>query len=417
LALFRSLLVLFFGVGCFPAPAVGHNLTITSDPPGATVEVDSVNVGQTPLRIHLPGGYFKKTRWVWETRLGHPMIARISKEGYTSKEIELTYGPMEWISLNGTSHGDYWLLKADHFAVELERLSDTFTGAVETTLAGTKAVMRPEMTAEEVAQHAGAAVLKLTSGKGVGTGFFITDTGVIATNAHVAEGQTVMRAVCSSGKEFDAKVAYLDHQLDLAFLKVEGSGFPHLALADTSAVRPGQSVIAIGNPAKGLPNSVTKGIVSAVGRLENSAGTWVQTDAAINPGNTGGPLLDAWGEVIGITTQKQFLAADGRPLQGIGFALSSSDLIAMLHRFYPSASPGAVGPAEGQQQGTGTVSISSEPDGLEIYVDDVFVGDTPSTLKLSAGHHTIEVRGPGGQPWKRELEVIRDSQITLRAKP
>src|ERR1700737_114939 len=102
------------------------------------------------------------------------------------------------------------------------------------------------------------------------------------------------------------------------FARLDAKGLPALRLADISTVRAGQPVIAIGNPTEGLPNTVTKGIVSGVGKFSElqgltqneglefertyGAGTWIQTDAAINPGNSGGPLLNAQGEVIGVTT-------------------------------------------------------------------------------------------------------------------
>ena len=246
---------------------------------------------------------------------------------------------------------------------------------------------------------------------GSGTGFFVTDTGVIATNAHVARGESTVVAVSQSKAEWPATVVFIDSDLDLAVLKVDGSGFPHLTLGELSTIRTGQTVIAIGNPARGLPNTVTKGIVSAVGAMKNHSGTWVQTDAAINPGNSGGPLLNTSGEVIGITTRKEFSeqGSEGRPLQGIGFALSASDLIRVLERFYPNA----VSTNEGNRPaGTGTVSIASDSAGAEIYVDGKFAGHTPSTFELPAGSHHIEVRA-GKRAWERDLEVMKNSQITL----
>lgn len=115
-----------------------------------------------------------------------------------------------------------------------------------------------------------------------------------------------------------------------------GSGFPHLTLADVSTVSQGESVLAIGNPGDAMLFSVTKGIVSAVGRFPSAGpGTWVQTDASINPGNSGGPLLNSRGEVIGINTQKLVK----KNVSGIGFALSAPDLLEVLHRFYPEAAP------------------------------------------------------------------------------
>src|SRR5207245_3627504 len=125
--------------------------------------------------------------------------------------------------------------------------------------------------------------------------------------------------------------------LDIALVKVaavsaEGE-LPHLALADASTVRQGESVLAIGNPGDAMLFSVTKGIVSAIGKFPDAGpGTWIQTDTPINPGNSGGPLLNSRGEVIGINTQKLIK----KNVAGIGFALSATDLLAVLHRFYPN---------------------------------------------------------------------------------
>lgn len=187
---------------------------------------------------------------------------------------------------------------------------------------------------------------------------------------------------------------------------------PHLSLADISRVHQGQTVIAIGNPGHGLPNSVTRGIVSAVGHdRESGPGTWIQTDASINPGNSGGPLLNAYGEVIGINTLKKRDPQDPNvALPGMSFALSSSDLLQVLRRFYPDAvlsTPASV------PNGRGSVTLASDPPGAEIYIDGKFVGQTPSTIQLPSGTHLIEVRSRGKQDWERDLDVLKDSQLTL----
>ena len=89
-----------------------------------------------------------------------------------------------------------------------------------------------------------------------------------------------------------------------------------------------------------MSDTVTRGIVSAIGPSPlKDPGTWIQTDASINPGNSGGPLLNSQGEVIGINAEKSFESSDGRPLQGLAFALSARDLIEVLHRFYPDVAP------------------------------------------------------------------------------
>ena len=272
--------------------------------------------------------------------------------------------------------------------------------------------MSAEVSPEELVRKASPAVLQLRGPDRAGTGFLITETGVVATNAHVANGQSSLTAVTSFGGELDAKVVYVDERLDLALVKVEGTNLPHLALADSSMVAPGQSVVAIGNPGGGLPNTVTKGIVSAVGSYPQLGdGTWIQTDAAINPGNSGGPLLNAWGEVIGITTVK---IVDAK-VQGIGFALSSSDLASVLQRFYPAVATSQAIAAPAKQEATGVVSILADQDNAEIYVDDRFVGNTPSILKLTAGPHLVQVKAPGRRTWERTLEVLKESQITVKA--
>ena len=394
-----------------PAPAAADTLRITSNPPGATVEIDGVIVGATPYEKDFPGGYFHKTKSSLGARLEHPMVARITLAGYATKDIELTVGPMEWIGLNGRSHGEYFLLKSDHFDVTLEQFSKSFTGSLTAAVAGNaKVEMRPELAVEDVVEKSKPAVVLLKSPSGQGSGFFISDTGVIATNAHVAKGQEALTAILPTGQQLEARVVYIDSDIDFALVKTEGSGFPHLTLADLATVRQGQTVIAIGNPGLGIPFSVTKGIVSAIGRKSDAArGTWIQTDAAINPGNSGGPLLNGYGEVVGINTSK--IVRIG--FQSISFALSATDLLEVLHRFYPNLS--AAQNAASQPEGFGSVTITSIPDGAEIYVDDKFVGNAQATLKLEAGTHTILLKSPGCADWQRSLEVLKDSSVTLKA--
>jgi len=410
----------------FAQAANAKKFKITTNPSGATVEINQVVVGKTPYEQDVPGGYFKKTRTVFGSRLEAPLVARLSLDGYVSKEVELTNGPMAWVALNGTFHGYYWLLKTDHFHIELQPISDTFTGTVETAFSGgARLQLRAELPLEEVVRTASPAVVNLRGSGGSGTGFVITETGVLVTNAHVARGQTSMLAATTSGRTFEVMVVHVDSELDLALLKAEAPGLPNLLLADVSTVRPGQTVIAIGNPAHGLSNSVTRGIVSAVGRRGGNS-IWIQTDAAINPGNSGGPLLNAWGEVIGINTMKEFFEGQsgGRPLEGVGFALSSRDLLSVLSRFYPnslvvpSTEPtGQVGDLDvAKDAANGTVDITSEPDGAEVYVDAKFVGNTPATLSLSRGTHKILVKFDGYEHWERDIEVLRDSKVSLKAR-
>jgi serine protease Do len=413
----RILCLLVFCTSTLVPLATAQTLKVTSSPSGSKVEIDGVAVGTTPYEVKLPGGYFHKTHTVFSARLEHAMILRVSLDGYASKEITMTEGPMQWQTLNGVNHGNYWLLKTDHFDVVLEPVSKSFTGTVVATATGnSKVEMRPELPVEELVEKSKPAVVLLTVSSRLGSGFLVTDTGVIVTNAHVVRGEQTATAVLSSGQKLEAKVVYIDPEMDIALVKVDGTGFQHLALTDVANVRQGQTVVAIGNPGLGMPFSVTKGIVSAVGGSAiTTHGTWIQTDAAINPGNSGGPLLNAYGDVVGMNTWKVV----EQSTQSLGFALSSTDLIALLHRFYPNVSgPAQTSPPISSQaaDGVGSVSITSVPDGAEVYVDGKFVGDTPETLKLSVGPHTIVLKAEGRKDWERSIEILKDSQLNLKGQ-
>jgi len=399
------------------AAASADTLKITSTPSGATVELDGVVVGTTPYEVKYPGGYFHRTKTIYGTLLQHPMRVRISLKGYLTKELLLTDGPMERVNTTGKVREQYYLLKSDHFQFALEKVADTLTGSLEAhSPAGIRPAAKRELPVEEIVQHASPAVVLLRGPRKQGTGFLITATGVIATNAHVVRDEPRITALISRQQELPAHVVYIDADLDFALLKVEASAMPHLVLADLGSVAAGQTVLAIGNPGGGMPNSVTKGIVSAVGpEPELGPGIWIQTDAAVNPGNSGGPLLDTAGEVIGMNTARAVAAPAGAPVSGIGFALSSADILHVLRRFYPAASLERLSAPANSDTGEGTVHITSEPAGAEISVDGNFVGTTPSNLRLPAGPHDIELKSAAHQPWRRTLNVLKDSDVSLNA--
>jgi serine protease Do len=165
----------------------------------------------------------------------------------------------------------------------------------------------------------------------IGSGFVIEGDGYIVTNNHVVDEAEIVKVRLADNREFDAEVVGTDEQTDLALLKVEAEDLPVLALGDSDDVRVGEDVIAVGNPF-GLGGTVTRGIVSAMARDIN-AGPYVdfiQTDAAINRGNSGGPLLDLDGEVIGVNSA--IYSPNGGSV-GVGFAIPSNtvkDVVAQL---------------------------------------------------------------------------------------
>jgi serine protease Do len=143
--------------------------------------------------------------------------------------------------------------------------------------------------------------------RGIGSGFIITPDGYVLTNAHVVADASEVVVALTDRREFTAKVVGVDKGSDVAVLKIPGTNLPTVHLGDSTALRPGQWAIAIGSPF-GFDNSVTAGVISATGRpLPDDAGhnfvPYIQTDAAVNPGNSGGPLFNLDGQVIGINSQ------------------------------------------------------------------------------------------------------------------
>ncbi len=159
-----------------------------------------------------------------------------------------------------------------------------------------------------------------------GTGFFISSDGYILTNNHLVEKAAKITVFTIQGDELPAKPIGFDPRTDLALIKVEGKEFPYAELGDSSQIKVGEWVLAIGNP-WGLEHTVTAGIISAKGRQLGAAQSvpvyqdFIQTDAAINRGNSGGPLVNMRGEVIGITSN--IFSPTGGNI-GIGFAIPSN---------------------------------------------------------------------------------------------
>jgi len=157
-------------------------------------------------------------------------------------------------------------------------------------------------------------------GRSLGSGFIISDDGYVLTNHHVVDRAHEVKVILSDRREFTAKVVGSDEQSDVALLKLDADGLPFLRSGNSTDVRPGQWAVAIGSPF-GLDQSVTAGIVSAVQRATSNTQRYVpfiQTDVAINRGNSGGPLLNTSGEVIGINSQ---IFSNSGGYMGVSFAI------------------------------------------------------------------------------------------------
>jgi len=158
-------------------------------------------------------------------------------------------------------------------------------------------------------------------GVSLGTGFIISADGYVLTNHHVIDGADTVHVKLADRREFTAKVVGSDPQSDVALLKIDARDLPVVRIGDSRSLKPGQWVVAIGSPF-GLDHSVTAGIVSAVGRANPDADQryvpFIQTDVAINRGNSGGPLLDTRGQVVGINSQ---IFSNSGGYMGVSFAI------------------------------------------------------------------------------------------------
>lgn len=437
LSLLVSVLVMF------PATIRAEKLSIRSDPPGAMVEIDGVPLGRTPFVKEYPKSYFHRPMFAVESRLEHPLVVRVTLEGFSPKEFALCDGPQQWKDLHGRIHGEYWTFKDSKFQVTLDPIPAEFTGGVAVkTARNTSVEFVRELSIAEVVELVKPSVVYLEGLDHTGTGFFVTDTGVIATNAHLARGEDFLMATLPGRVRFKAKVAFIADDVDIAFLKIDGGIFPRLTLAETSTVRQGQDVLAVGNPGQAMLFSVTKGVVSAIHSFPSAGpGVWLQTDAPINPGNSGGPLVNMQGEVVGIATSKP---TSGNT-SGIGFALSASDLIRNLRNFYPRENvlteqmagpkdPDSKPPAPLAQEKNGEIAAAgaefrplpdtygivdvSGPAGAKIRIDKVSRGYAPASFKLNSGWHFFFVMpGLTGAAQMQWVKVLPNSRVTLETPP
>ena len=262
---------------------------------------------------------------------------------------------------------------------------------------------------------------------GIGSGVVISPDGYIVTNNHVVDGAVDIRVTTTTRRILKAKLIGTDPLTDLAVLKVDAKNLPSVPWGDSTEVRPGQTVLAFGNPF-GLRFTVTRGIVSAVNRANPDAsdprkpGQFIQTDAAINQGNSGGPLVDARGEVIGINT---FLISPSGSFSGMGFAIPSQIVRPTIETLirdgkvthaHIGVGISDVTPENAKffddSNASGAVVTQVEPDspgakaGLKI--GDVIIRiDNQKVADAGELQATVTQKGPGT---KVTLEVLRDGK-------
>ena len=264
-----------------------------------------------------------------------------------------------------------------------------------------------------------------------GSGFVYDSSGHVITNAHVVDGAQSAKVRFADGKTYDATVVGVDASTDLAVLKVEApsSALHPLELADSSQVAVGDVVVAIGSPF-GLENSVTAGIVSALGRSMKAPNGYtitgsIQTDAAINHGNSGGPLLDLDGKVVGVNAQ---IESESGGNDGVGFAIPSSTVKSIVAQILEDGSVQhaylgvSVTEATGGTAGAQLAEVRSGTPAAEagLQSGDVLTAvDGDAVSSAAALQSAIDAKRPGDRVI---LDYLRDGAhrtvtVTLGTRP
>lgn len=269
------------------------------------------------------------------------------------------------------------------------------------------------ITTTQYAQRAGTEVAS-----GYGSGFVYSADGLIATNNHVVEGAgRIYVTLNGDEQQYEAEIVATDSYSDLAILKIDKTGLKPVKFGSSSSLRLGDTVFVIGSPYNGLfANSVSSGIVSGLNRemvLNSATQTFIQTDAAVNPGNSGGPMFNANGELVGIITRKSMLSTvtgETTSIEGIGFAIPSDVASPVLEQL-----------AQGQQvprSGIGIMGSSLTEQGKQaynvengIYVASVSKGGPAEKAGLEVGDIITKLDGQAIGSMDEMIQLMESKNI------
>jgi putative serine protease PepD len=285
-----------------------------------------------------------------------------------------------------------------------------------------------ESAVAEVAANALPGVVKITTDSGQGSGFVFDDEGHVVTNDHVVGDATSVQVKFSTGKSYDGRVVGTDPSTDLAVIDVDApsSALHPLELGDSDALIVGDEVVAIGSPL-GLEQTVTSGIVSALHRQMEAPNGFtindsIQTDAAINHGNSGGPLFDMSGKVIGVNAQ---IASEGGGNDGIGFAIPASTVGKIASQLITGGSVDHAYLGVAGEEADGGVKVTqvragAPADEAGITVGDVITSAAGESLSSIADlQKAIDAKQPGETV---QITILRDGQsksldVQLQERP
>src|SRR5215470_10232019 len=273
----------------------------------------------------------------------------------------------------------------------------------------------------EAAKRIKPAVAHIKLGNGAtGSGVVVSPDGYILTNNHVASAGNQITVKLSDRREFPARRIGVDPKTDLALIKIEAQNLPYATLGDSSKLEQGEWVIALGSPF-GLEQTMTAGIVSAVGRKFGANDNYIQTDASINPGNSGGPLVNMNGEVIGINTM---IYSRSGGSEGVGFSIPSNTAKMVKERLlgnagaYARANPRAnAGANPPVSRGYLGVSVRDpQTTGSGAVVAELTNGGPASTAGLRGGDVIVEFDGKPVKSPKQLGEIIAGTPVGRTVK-
>jgi putative serine protease PepD len=296
------------------------------------------------------------------------------------------------------------------------------------TDSGTPVANRAGSSVNQVYRQARKGVVVVKLGNGQGSGFVYDTQGHVVTNQHVVDAGGAISVTFWNGKTYQAQVVGSDPSTDLAVLKVDApaSVLEPLTLGDSDSLEVGDAVVAIGSPL-GFEETVTSGIVSALHRQMTAPNNFtindsIQTDAAINHGNSGGPLLDLDGKVVGVNAQ---IASDSGGNDGIGFAIPSNTVKSIVTQLLGTGSVQHAYLGVGVEPTDGGVAISEVKPGTPaadagLRVGDVIKASGGANIETSAGlQKAVDAKKPGDT---LSLTYVRDGstktvQVTLATRP
>lgn len=306
--------------------------SFTPEPPSPPVVSKQKKNGSLKLKILIPvmcivcaliggvcGGltvaHFKTEKKTAETTQSG--TANLPAEDESRKNIESLYSKDDE-NLNSVNSGEGTAVK-----------SDSSDGS-EAVLSAKEVYKNCVNSVVYVETSGTSAGLYQSSATSSGSGFIVTDSGYIVTNYHVVEGGKSYKVTTYNNKEYDAKLIGYEESNDIAVLKIEGDSFQSVRYGNSSSISVGDNVYVIGNPLGDLTYTLTSGVVSALNRLiksdDGSLINMFQTDAAVNSGNSGGPVFDSTGSVVGIATAKYASSS----IEGLSFCIPINDVRSMI---------------------------------------------------------------------------------------